>query len=163
MRQRTAQAAAHQEGGQAGRRDRLWSEAGISFTDPRTSLLDLQPDLICIVTSQLEDKASMKSTCKGLTDIIHGTVTSLQWRQMEELHALPAQLLAILPSLSRMDFSPPPPPPRCRILMYWVPRTGVRLRGCCGRPSLLSPIKVAWLPNDKAGRPPKLKPLRAHR
>ena len=67
MRQRTAQAAAHQEGGQAGRRDRLRSEAGISFTDPCTSLLDLQPDLICIIASQLEDKANMKSTCNGLS------------------------------------------------------------------------------------------------
>ena len=72
--------------------------------DPVTSLLDLQPDLICIVASHLADKAGMRSTCRRFRDIVYGTATSLQWRQEVELHALPAGLLAKLPSLSRMDF-----------------------------------------------------------
>ena len=69
------------------------------------SLLSLPSELLVVISSALEDKAAMRSACRNLRDILNSSLTSLQWRRESELHELPSELLAKLPSVRRIGFS----------------------------------------------------------
>ena len=71
-----------------------------------SKFLDLPEPMINLILSELDDQASVRSTCRPLRDTVFSNVKSLTWRE-GDLNVLPAGMLSKCEALRSITFARP--------------------------------------------------------